>query len=75
VVFSWWDRLHRTLGLDVPQSAIRIGVPALGAPEHDGLLNALWLPFRRQPDYWQGSDGALLRRERDVPRTPGRMAE
>ena len=29
VVFSWWDRLHRTLGLDIPQSDIVIGVPAV----------------------------------------------
>src|SRR5215207_852704 len=27
VVFPWWDRLHRTLGLNIPQSKIEIGIP------------------------------------------------
>src|SRR6266542_4201820 len=27
-VFSWWDRLHRTMRPDVPQDAVVIGVPA-----------------------------------------------
>lgn len=53
VVFSWWDRLHRTLGLNVPQSAIVIGVPAYSDPADNTLWNALLLPFRRQRDYWR----------------------
>jgi sterol desaturase/sphingolipid hydroxylase (fatty acid hydroxylase superfamily) len=53
VVFSWWDRLHRTLGLDVPQSGIVIGVPAYSEPEDNTLWNALLIPFRPQRDYWR----------------------
>ena len=57
VVFSWWDRLHRTFGVDVPQERIVIGVPAYAAPEDNTLPNVLLLPFRRQRDYWRGPDG------------------
>lgn len=53
VVFSWWDRLHRTLGLNVPQESIVIGVPGYSRPEDNGLLNALLHPFRRQREYWE----------------------
>jgi sterol desaturase/sphingolipid hydroxylase (fatty acid hydroxylase superfamily) len=64
VVFSWWDRLHRTLGLNIPQSAIVIGVPAYSHPADNGLWNALWLPFQRQRDYWRRPDGTTIERDR-----------
>ena len=66
VVFSWWDRLHRTLGLNIPQSEIAIGVPAYTGVEHNSVLNALLLPFRRQPDYWRRPDGTTVRRAAPV---------
>jgi sterol desaturase/sphingolipid hydroxylase (fatty acid hydroxylase superfamily) len=53
VVLSCWDRLHRTLGLDVPQSQIVIGVPAYSDAKDNTPLNALLLPFRPQRDYWR----------------------
>jgi sterol desaturase/sphingolipid hydroxylase (fatty acid hydroxylase superfamily) len=53
VVFPWWDRLHRTLGLDVRQEDIVIGVPAYSSPEDNRLTNLLLMPFRRQHDYWK----------------------
>jgi sterol desaturase/sphingolipid hydroxylase (fatty acid hydroxylase superfamily) len=53
VVFSWWDRLHRTFGVDVPQERLVIGVPAYSAPEDNALPNVLLQPFRRQRDYWR----------------------
>src|SRR5207247_9664558 len=31
-VFSWWDRLHRSVRLDIPQAALVIGVPAYHEP-------------------------------------------
>jgi sterol desaturase/sphingolipid hydroxylase (fatty acid hydroxylase superfamily) len=52
VVFPWWDRLHRTLRLNVPQSAIVIGIPGYSRPEDNRFWNALAHPFRRQRDYW-----------------------
>jgi sterol desaturase/sphingolipid hydroxylase (fatty acid hydroxylase superfamily) len=63
VVFSWWDRLHRTLGLNIPQSALVIGVPAYSNPADHRLWDALLLPFRRQRDYWRLPDGASIERD------------
>lgn len=51
-VFPWWDRLHRTLGLNIPQDEIEIGVPAYAAAEDNRLGNTLLMPFRKQRDYW-----------------------
>jgi sterol desaturase/sphingolipid hydroxylase (fatty acid hydroxylase superfamily) len=64
VVFSWWDRLHRTLGLNIPQSAIVIGVPAYSDPADNRLGSAFLLPFRRQRDYWRRLDGLPVERDR-----------
>ena len=72
VVFSWWDRLHRTLGLNIPQSDLAIGVPGYADPADNGLWTGLLLPFRRQRDYWRRSDGSPVARER-TPR-PGRRS-
>ena len=49
VTFSWWDRLHRTLRLGVPNEMLTIGLPAYREPRALGLLPLLALPFRRQP--------------------------
>lgn len=54
VVFSVWDRLHRTFRCDIPQQAITIGVPGYDAPEDNRLLPAALAPFRPQRDYWRG---------------------
>jgi sterol desaturase/sphingolipid hydroxylase (fatty acid hydroxylase superfamily) len=62
VVFPWWDRLHRTLGLNIPQADIVVGVPAYVRPEDNTLSNTLLLPFRHQRDYWLRPDGTLARR-------------
>ena len=67
VVFSWWDRLHRTLGLNIPQSDIVIGIPAYSNPADNRLWQALLLPFRPQRDYWRRPDGMHVRREPAVP--------
>lgn len=63
VVFPWWDRAHRTLGLNVPQAAITVGVPGYSKPEDNQLWNAACHPFRRQRDYWQRPDGGAVERE------------
>lgn len=62
VVFSWWDRLHRTLGLNIAQSEIAIGVPGYAEPADNSFSNALLLPFRRQRDYWRRPDGTIVQR-------------
>jgi sterol desaturase/sphingolipid hydroxylase (fatty acid hydroxylase superfamily) len=76
VVFSWWDRLHRTLGLNIPQSEIVIGIPAYSDAADNGLWNALLLPFRRQRDYWRRADGSLVQRDGiALSKSKSRLAE
>jgi sterol desaturase/sphingolipid hydroxylase (fatty acid hydroxylase superfamily) len=61
-VFSWWDRLHATLRLNVPQSRIFIGIPAYTAAADNQLKGMLEMPFRRQRDYWRRADGTVPQR-------------
>ncbi len=49
---SWWDRLHRTFRLDVPQQRIAIGVPGYRDPNELRLGPSLALPFGRQRSAW-----------------------
>jgi len=63
VVFPWWDRLHRTLGLNVPQSSLVIGVPGYSEPEDNRLWQAFAAPFRRQREYWRTPDAAPVTRD------------
>lgn len=75
-VFPWWDRLHRTLGLNIRQSEITIGIPGYSRPEDNTVANALLMPFRKQRDYWRTPAGTVV--ERDKPAAgsdPARLAE
>lgn len=63
VVFSWWDRLHRSLRVNVPQSRIEIGISGYARPEQQGIVAALLAPFRPQRAYWRGDDGERPRRD------------
>lgn len=63
VVFPWWDRLHRTLGLNVPQAAISVGVPGYSQPEDNRLWHAFAAPFRRQKEYWRTPEGTAVTRD------------
>jgi len=62
VVFPWWDRVHRTLGLNIPQAEIAIGIAGYSLPDDNQLRNALLMPFRKQRDYWRRSDGTIVER-------------
>jgi sterol desaturase/sphingolipid hydroxylase (fatty acid hydroxylase superfamily) len=64
VVFPWWDRVHRTLGLNIPQAEIAIGIAGYSLPDDNQLRNALLMPFRKQRDYWRRSDGTVVEREK-----------
>jgi sterol desaturase/sphingolipid hydroxylase (fatty acid hydroxylase superfamily) len=59
VVFSWWDMLHRTLRLNVPQSQIVIGIPGYAEIADSKLGEALLIPFKRQRVYWRRADGTI----------------
>lgn len=67
VIFSWWDRLHRSLRLNVPQDEITIGVPAYRDPREQSPKHLFMLPFERQRP-WQLPDGTVPDREEHQPR-------
>jgi sterol desaturase/sphingolipid hydroxylase (fatty acid hydroxylase superfamily) len=69
-VFTWWDRLHRTLGLNIPQDEVIVGIPAYTLPEDNRVPSALLMPFRKQRDYWRRSDGTLVERPTPASRQP-----
>ena len=50
--FAFWDHLHRTFRLDVPQDAITIGVPAYRDPDETGLQRSMTMPFGYERDAW-----------------------
>lgn len=62
-VFSWWDVIHRTIRLNVPQNKIVIGVPAYSNKEDNRFFNLLMLPFRKQKDYWILNNTTFEKRE------------
>jgi sterol desaturase/sphingolipid hydroxylase (fatty acid hydroxylase superfamily) len=75
-IFPWWDRLHRTLGLNIQQSQLEVGIPGYTLPEDNTVRSALLMPFRKQRDYWRRPDGTLV--ERDITaagQDPGQLAE
>lgn len=65
-VFSWWDKIHKTIRLNIPQDKIVIGIPAYLKSEDNNLLNVLFLPFKKQREYWKNSDGIVLTRNENI---------
>ena len=63
VVLPWWDWLHRTLRLNIPQSQVRIGIPGYARPEDNRIWHLLTLPFRKQRDYWRDDEGTEPHRD------------
>ncbi len=55
-IFSWWDRLHRTYRMDVPQDSVTIGLPAYREPAELTVFELLSMPFRRQRPAWEPPD-------------------
>jgi sterol desaturase/sphingolipid hydroxylase (fatty acid hydroxylase superfamily) len=60
-LLSWWDRLHRSLRLDVPQFAVTIGVSGFSEPRDVTLERSLLLPFRDDPRLLPPGDAAPRR--------------
>ena len=75
VIFPWWDYLHRTLVLNVRQSAIDIGVPAYQDQQSNRLKKLLILPFLRQRQYWQSPDGRIPSGNQQARTKPTRLLE
>ena len=75
-VFPWWDRLHCTLGVNIPQDEVVVGVPGYTLREDNRFWNSLLMPFRKQRDYWRRPDGALVGRQSlPAEQNPARLAE
>jgi sterol desaturase/sphingolipid hydroxylase (fatty acid hydroxylase superfamily) len=74
VLLPWWDRLHRTLRLNVPQQAIAIGVPGYARREDNRPAALLAAPFLPQRDYWRRADGTIADRPEATGPT-GELAE
>jgi len=73
-LLSWWDRLHRSLRLDVPQAAVTIGVPGFSNPEDVSLTASLSLPFRHDPRL-RPPAAAAARERIPIVRSPKASAE
>ena len=58
VVLSVWNRLHRTLRLNVPQRALPIGVPAYPDPATQTVAHLLALPLAPL-EPWARPDGSV----------------
>lgn len=56
VIFSWWDRLHQTLRLNVFQDEITIGVPSHRDATELTAWNLLKMPFSKMRP-WKLPDG------------------
>ncbi len=60
VIFSWWDRLNRSLRLNIRQSDIIIGVPGYLAPRDNRVLPMLAQPFKPPRPYWRWPSGRTV---------------
>ncbi|MCK9377376.1 MAG: sterol desaturase family protein [Syntrophobacterales bacterium] len=77
VIFSWWDRLNRSLRLNIRQTDIIIGVPGYLAPRDNRVLPMLAQPFRRPRPYWRWPSGRAVVRPPagEPPLNPKVMAD
>jgi sterol desaturase/sphingolipid hydroxylase (fatty acid hydroxylase superfamily) len=76
VVFRWWDALHCTLRLNVPQQDIIIGVAGYLSPEHNRLWPLVVLPFGFSKNYWLWPDGTEpVRTPSSTPARPEMIVE
>ena len=71
-----WDRIHRTLGVNIPQHEVVVGIPGYTLREDNSFWNALLMPFRKQHDYWLRPDGTQVGRQNlPAEQNPARLAE
>ncbi len=55
VIFSFWDKLHRTAKLHIPQEQVVIGVPAYGDQKELTIGYLLKLPFTKIRPWKEGN--------------------
>ena len=64
-----WDRIHRTIRLNIHQDDVTVGVPGYHDDPYDlSLFGLLSLPFRRQKSYWERPDGSRPDRQEEGDR-------
>lgn len=74
VIFTFWDRLHRTLRLHIPQEKITIGVPGWRDPEELTVVPLHEMPLEEQRP-WRLPDGRVPQRpERERIGPPTHLA-
>jgi len=61
-ILTLWDRLHRSLRLDIPQKEITIGVPSHRDFSELGIGGTLLVPFKR-PRSWALPNGVVPERK------------
>jgi sterol desaturase/sphingolipid hydroxylase (fatty acid hydroxylase superfamily) len=69
VIFSWWDRLNRSLRLNVRQGEIVIGVPGYLNPQDNRFWPLMKFPFRKPRPYWRWPSGKASLRRLDLEKT------
>jgi sterol desaturase/sphingolipid hydroxylase (fatty acid hydroxylase superfamily) len=74
IIFSLWDRLNRSLRLNVKQSELIIGVPAYLLPGDNRFWPLMTEPFAKPRPYWRWPSGQPSVR-REVGADPGLMLE
>jgi sterol desaturase/sphingolipid hydroxylase (fatty acid hydroxylase superfamily) len=62
VIFRWWDMMHRSLRVNVPQSQVVVGVAGYRGAETEAVGVLMAMPFREQRDYWHFPDGTQPQR-------------
>ncbi|MBC7555609.1 MAG: sterol desaturase family protein, partial [Chryseobacterium sp.] len=67
IIFSFWDRLHKTININVNQNKITIGVPVYPDQQELNILKLLKLPFTKIRE-WEDNSEVLDEKELDKMR-------
>lgn len=73
VIFSWWDRFHKTLVLNVPQLSIKIGVPAYQETKDNRFWALITTPFMKQREYGRDANGSCPSSNQEITLKATRM--
>lgn len=68
-VLNWWDKLHRSSRMNIPQDKVEIGIPGYEKDRDHSVFQLLKMPFQK-PRPWQKTNGEVPRRapeELDAP--------
>src|SRR4030042_2209686 len=63
VIFCWWDKLHRSLRLNIRQQDIVVGGRGYLLPGDNRIKALLSLPFQKQRPYWRWPSGKTALRK------------